>query len=125
MTRLRHQHLSFTLIEVLLALLIFTVAIVAIIEGTTEQVRAHQIAEETTTAVMLAESLLEQIKTEGDFSEREENGEFSGEFAPFDWEYRIEDTLTEGLVRARVAITWVDGRTERAHALETYLAVQP
>ena len=118
MTRRR----GFTLIEILLALIIFSAVIVAIIEGITLQLRAQQVAEDTSRAVMLAESIMDQIRYEEFLSETEESGEFENANAGFSWEYQVAQADVENLWEVTVTVSWSDGAAERDHTLQTLMA---
>lgn len=93
---------AFTLIEVLAALLLFAVIVVAVIEAITLQVRAEQVAEDTTLAVILAQNIMEDIRLQQDHEPREE----SGEDGLYTWTYRLEGSETAGLSRVAVTVSW-------------------
>lgn len=113
---------AFTLIEILTALMIFSLVIVAVIEAITLQLRAQQIAEDTTRAVILAENILEQFRYELDLLEADESGEFEGSHAGMSWNYKVTETESAGLYHVKVTITWEDGAAERTHVVETLMA---
>ena len=58
----RSRRAGFSLFEVLLALTIFSIAIVAIAEGITIHLRAERLAEETTRAALLAQNILAGVR---------------------------------------------------------------
>jgi general secretion pathway protein I len=118
------RHRGFTLIEILLALMIFSVVLVAIIEGIALQLRAQQVAEDTTRAVILAENILEQVKYDIPLENTEESGKFDGSHANFSYQLKIQETELAGLYEVQVAIIWEDGVAERSHVLKTLMALR-
>jgi len=113
---------GFSLFEVLLALSIFGIVIVSIIEGVTIQLRAEGIAEDTTSAAILAQNIVEEIRYNEMYQEEQESGSYSGDYEGFSWEYEMEEMNIDGLYKLRVTITWSDGMAERDYTLETFLA---
>ncbi|HUT24780.1 MAG TPA: prepilin-type N-terminal cleavage/methylation domain-containing protein [Sumerlaeia bacterium] len=113
---------AFSLLEVLLALTIFSVALVSIIEGIAVQIRAEKLAEDTTRAVILCQNILEEVRYSGDFQEETMNGAFEGHDLGFEWEYEMEETDVEGLFKIKVVVSWSDGLARKNHTIETYLA---
>lgn len=113
---------GFSLFEVLLALSIFGIVIVGIIEGVTVQLRAEGIAEDTTRAAIFAQNIVEEIRYNEMYQEEQESGSYSGDYEGFSWEYVMEEMDIEGLYKSRVTITWSDGMAERNYTLETFWA---
>lgn len=115
---------AFTLIEVVLALMIFSVAITGIIQAIAVQVRTQQLAEDITRATFLADNLLDEIRFNQPLEEDEQSGVYTGLDLGFSWSYIREETGQEGLDKYTVTITWQDGRAERTHVLEALLATR-
>jgi len=113
---------AFSLLEVLLALAIFSVGLVGIMQATTVQVRAEKQAEDVTRATILAQNIIEEIRYTGDLEEEADDGEFEGDDQGFTWEYETEETEIAGLYRLEVAIRWSDGMAEKDFVVETFLA---
>ena len=74
----RGSRRGFSLLESLTGLMIFSVAIVGIIEAVTLQLKSEAVAEDTTKAVMLAQDLVETLRLTGDLAAGEESDEFDG-----------------------------------------------
>jgi type II secretion system protein I len=113
---------AFSLFEVLLALTIFSIAIVAIAEGITVHLRAERLAEETTRAALLAQNILAEIRYAESFDLTTESGELDGEDAGFAWEYETSATDIDGLYRIRIVIVWSDGLARQTYETETLVA---
>ena len=110
------------MLEVLLSLSIFSVALVGIIEAVTIQVRAEKQAEDATRATILAQNIFEEIRYSEDFDEESETGEFEDADAGFEWGYTMVETETQDLYRVTVVISWSDGLARKDYTLESYLA---
>jgi type II secretion system protein I len=113
---------AFSLLEVMLALTIFSVALVSVIEGIAVQIRAEKLAEDTTRAAILCQNILEEVRYSGNYEEETMNGAFEGHDLGFEWEYGMEETDVEGLFTIKVVVSWSDGLARKNHTIETYLA---
>ena len=97
---------GFTLIEVLAALLIFSVAIVGIIEGVGSALSYQADLSMRQRAAMLASNVLEEVKYTGDLSEGEDQGQFEGDDAVFTWKSAIEEGDIPGLMKVTATVAW-------------------
>jgi len=113
---------GFSILEVLTALAIFSVAIVGIAQGITMQIRTEGVAENVTRAAMLADNTMQSLRISGELTVGEESSQFEGEDSAFTWQYAIEDTETPGLFKVKVSIFWLDGLAERSYVIETLMA---
>jgi len=113
---------GFSVLEVLLALTIFSVAVVGIIEGITLQLHSERNAEEITRAAILAQNVLEEIRQAGEYSEDSQTGKFEGDDAGFEWQYDMTGAGVDGLYKVTVRVFWSDGVTQRDYRAETYLS---
>lgn len=118
----RCSRLGFSMLEVLLSLTIFSIAVVGIIEGITLQLRSERGAEEITRAAILAQNVLEEIRQSGEYSDDSQKGRFEGEDAGFEWQYDMTETDTNGLYKVSVTVLWSDGMAKRDYAIETFLS---
>ena len=111
---------AFTLMEVLLALALFSIAILGIVEGIAVQVRTERLAVETTRAVMLAQNIIEEIRYTGDLTVQSRSGEFTGEDIGFAWQYEMKESDVPGLWQIVVVVSWAAGQQD--FRLETAVA---
>lgn len=122
--RTRRQHRparAFTLIEVLAALVIFSVAIAGFIRAMGESARIQGDLQTQQRALMLAQNVMEEMRFSGEFEEGTKDGVFSGEDAAYRWRSDIEPALDlDGLLDVTVTISWNDGR-ERDLTLSTQM----
>ncbi len=118
---------GFTLLEVLVALAILSVALVAIIQLFSANLRGIAVSEDLAKAVMKAEAAMREVLDDEDIAEKS-----SSETTPDG--YRIDVTITnaeEGrtenlsvkLLQVNLTVHWKDGVKERALTLKTMKAI--
>jgi type II secretion system protein I len=120
--RKSHRTAGFTLIEVLLALAIFSIVIVGSIQSLNGHVRAEKYAEDTTRAVILAQNLIEEVRYSGAWQEEAQEGQFEEENTGFAWNYEIQATEVENLFLLTVEITWNDAFGSKNYETATLLS---
>lgn len=77
---------GFTLLELVIAVGILSIALVVIIRGYVVTLGGMEHASGRMTAFMLAENLLTEYELDGDFSPGDDSGRFEEEFEGFFWE---------------------------------------
>ncbi len=101
MTRHRNQRRGgFSLIEVMVAVFILSVAVVGLTRGLTTALGSSKDAELYSTAVQLAESRIEFLRADGLFHD----GESEGTSAGYTWKQSITTTGTPGLHEVKVEV---------------------
>jgi type II secretion system protein I len=114
---------AFTLVEVLIALTILSIAFLAILRGTTLNLRSSKVASDLTTAVIAAESILKEEIAKGFPESGAEEGEFENDiFKGFRWAKSVEVLelpYIEELKLVTVEISW---GTDRSYVLRTVLS---
>jgi type II secretion system protein I len=113
---------GFTLLETLLSLSIFSIAIITIIEGVTLHLRAENLAENTTRAVVLAQNVVNEIRYTDTFADETKDGKFEGDDNNFSWLYEMKERDAGDLYDLKVVISWKDGMMEREHRVDTLVA---
>lgn len=113
---------GFTLIEVMTALVIFSVAIIAFIQstGTTTAIQSDLVASER--AAMLARNVMEETRLSGTLEEETQSGDFEDEDAAYAWSTDVEESETKNLMKVTVTISWNDGRGKKDYSLSTLMA---
>ncbi len=126
-----------TLLEVLIALVIISTALVGLVELENQDILAINSSRKITTAAMLARNMLAQIELagfpedleeeEGDFQEEEADEELEAIHAGFRWKKSIEAARFGGMTlqnarRVKIIITWKEGKREKNLEVITYLA---
>ncbi len=118
---------GFTLLEVLVALALLSIALIVIIQLFSANLRGIAISEDLAKAVMKAESAMREVLDDEDISEKS-----SSETTPDG--YRIDVAITnaeEGrtenlplkLLQIQLVVHWKDGVKERALTLKTMKAI--
>lgn len=101
---------AFTLIEVLIALFILSVALLAILRGSVFNLRSTTESSNLTTAVIVAESILKEEIAKGYPTSGKDEGMFEDEhFKGFRWEKTVEVLelpYVEELKLVTVTISW-------------------
>src|SRR5690242_19246788 len=89
---------GFTLVEVLTALVIFSVAIVAFLQGMGDSLSHQNDLMSRERASMLAQNIMEEIQADGDLEENDNEGQFEGVDAGYHWESVVESTDIDKLM---------------------------
>ncbi len=115
---------GFTLIEIVVALAILSLALPTLLRSFTEAAKGQALAENRTTALYLLKFRMAAIETEGYPDIGEEDGEF-GEDSRFRWHSNVQDVESEeieGLRLVTVTVTWQERGEERLISTSTYFA---
>ena len=115
---------GFTLIEIVVALAILSLALPTLLRSFTEAAKGQALAENRTTALYLLKFRMAAIEAEGYPDIGEEDGEF-GEDSRFRWHSDVQDVESEeieGLRLVTVTVTWQERGEERFISTSTYLA---
>ena len=113
---------GFTLIEVLVAIAIISIGVLALGANTTSIMRSNRFSANTTIAVNLAQEKLEEAKaqvtiTNGNFTDTPPGP--SGSI--FTRTLAISDSPEVDLKQVDVTVTWMEYGVERSVALSTYV----
>jgi general secretion pathway protein I len=118
---------GFTLLEVLVAVAIVAIALIAFMGLHLSSLDATIRAQDLTTAVLLAQG---KMATMGEFPETgEEQGKFEGpELERFQWSTAVTEHTLDALAggqtvkvrRLEVTVYWIDGQQTRHYTLEAY-----
>jgi type II secretion system protein I len=126
-----------TLLEVLIALVIISTALVGLVSLENQDIRAITSSRRMTVAAMLARNMMAQIELagfpedleeeEGEFQEEEDDGGLQANYVGFRWKKSIEavqfgEITLDNARRVTVTILWNEGKTERQLDVVTYLA---
>jgi len=95
---------GFTLLEVLVAVAILAIAMVAILKANVQSLDMLTKSRETSTASLLAASKLAEIEAAGVVNWTELRGDFGEDYPDYTWEVETSSTEVEGLVRIVVIV---------------------
>jgi general secretion pathway protein I len=118
------SHSGFTLIEVLVAVAILAIAMVAILKANVQNLDALTKSREMTTASLLAASKLAEIEAAGVANWGESQGDFGEDYPEFTWQVETTSTEVEGLERIAVIVQRSGGVTGREVRIEELMLVE-
>ena len=119
---LRRSLAGFSLVEMLAALGIFSLGVVATLQVFTVCLRSTGISRDYTRASFLAQELMEEALAEGNFTVGQESGDLSDVFPGATWTREVSETETAGLYSVRVSVLWSERGRERVFELTTLAA---
>ena len=130
----RRSH-GFTILELVIAFVVFAVALGALMEMNTSSLRAARRSAAMTEAALLAKSKLDEFGVGVELEEGRENGRFEG--TDFSWELDVREQeppatatgvleeVAVDLYRLELTVHWNEGRDERSAKFATMRAIQP
>ena len=113
---------AFSLVEMLTALAIFSLAVVGTMEVFTTSVRSTSASLGYTNAALLGRKVMEETVAEGSYMEWEDSGDFGVEHPQYTWALSVTETENPGLYLMEVTVAWVDRSREKEYALATLVA---
>ncbi len=122
MFSVRGRSAGFSLVEMVAALFIFSVSVLATLEVFAVCLRSTDMCLSRTRAAFLAQGLIEETVAEGILTSGEDSGEFGEGFSRATWTREITETDTTGLYELRVTVAWTDRGKERKFELTTLAA---
>jgi general secretion pathway protein I len=119
------SYLGFTLLEVMIAVTIIAIVLVAIFESQSQSISLANDAKFNTTAALLAQRKMAEVETENSLDVRATSGDFGEDFPEYQWELNISElplSGTEGLEYIKqvdVIVHWGD-QDKLRYALRLY-----
>ncbi len=101
---MRNQQGGFTLLEVMIAMAILAISLVAVFQMQLQSISMATEARFTTTASLLAQSKMADVESAASLTGRTENGDFGSDYPQYDWNLKITDTRILGLKRVEVTV---------------------
>ena len=115
---------GFTLLEVMVAVAILAIALVAILKANLQSLDSLTEIREQTTASMLAASKLAEIEAIGAANWTELEGDFGEDYPGFSWQVASAPTELESLVRVTVIVQRTGSSSGEEMRIEELLYVQ-
>ena len=126
---------GFTLLELVIAFVVFALALGALMEVNASSLRAARRSAQMTEAALLAKSKLDEFGVGVELDEGRENGRFEG--TDFSWELDVRkeeppptatgviEAVPVDLYRLDLTVRWQEGRDDRRAKFATMRAIQP
>ncbi|MCK5243730.1 MAG: type II secretion system minor pseudopilin GspI [Desulfobacterales bacterium] len=115
-------HAGFTLLEVMVAIAILAIALVAVLRSQAHTVFVAGEARLSTTASLLAQSKLAEIESNREDSTQ---GDFGEDFPNYSWETSIRKTELKQLREVILTIKWQEQSLTREYKVSFYQYVEP
>lgn len=120
--RNRTRKPGYSLLEMVLAMTIFSVGVGALMSLTSVCVQSASTSRAYTDAVYLAQGLIEEKLADSSYTVDTETGDSGGEAPEFSWTVTTEETETSGLYKIEATVTWKERGAEKSYALTTLAA---
>lgn len=102
---MRHpRRQGFTLLEVMIAMTILAIALVAVYQSQSQSIAMASDARFLTTASLLAQGRMALLDAADPASVKAESGDFGDDFPDYTWQVTVEDTEMERLKRFVVTV---------------------
>jgi len=113
---------GFSLVEMLAALIIFALGVMAVLEVITASVRSTTATVGYTQAVFLAQQRIEETLATEALAPMTDSGNFGEAYPRHAWKREVEELDPDRLYRIRVDVTWNERGTDRQYTLTTLAA---
>ncbi len=113
---------GFSLVEMMAAMVIFAVGVLAVLEAVTTSLRSTIASVGYTQAVFLAQQRLEEALVATPLSAAADAGDFGAAYPRHTWTREIEELEAERLYRIRVDVAWNERGRDRQFTLTTLAA---
>ncbi|MCP4644732.1 MAG: prepilin-type N-terminal cleavage/methylation domain-containing protein [bacterium] len=119
----RGGNAGYSLVELVAALTIFSLAVVGVMELFSTCLRTTSASMGYTQAVYLAQAMLEEHIVEDSLYPGSDSGECGESFPGHTWEMEVEEMdQQQGLVRVELTVMWTERGREHEYTLATMIA---
>ena len=111
---MRGENAGFTLLEVMVAMSILAIALVAVFQMQSQSISMSTEARFLTTASLLAQYKMADIESEAALGNRSQKGDFAPDYPDYGWSLNVTDTQLARLKRVEVTVfnkLFTDGGT--------------
>ncbi len=113
---------GYLLLEAVLALVILSVSLMAVLFAFRTSLAAARRAENSSIGVLLASEKMAELRSLGPQTLGAADGAYEGEYSRFRWRTVVQPVPDEDLFRAEVEVSWDEGGTTNAARLTSLLA---
>ncbi|GBC97599.1 hypothetical protein HRbin17_00087 [bacterium HR17] len=116
---------GFTLVELVVAFVILSIGIVAILELVGQSARNARLARNRTQAAMLAQQKMEELLAQPDLQPGNLEGDFGDRYPQFRWSAQVQALPTDSavtpapLLQVSVVVEWREGNQPQSVQLDT------
>lgn len=96
---------GFTLLEVMIAMAILAIALVAIFQMQSQSISMSADSRFMTTAALLAQSKMVEAETDSILTNRRDDGDFGPDYPQYIWHLEVGDTQLQQFKRIEVTVT--------------------
>jgi len=114
-------HAGFTLLEVVVALAILAIALIALLTLRNRDIALQAHARHIVTATALAKLKMEEINRVEGARDQERSGDFGERYPGYRWESTIDAAAQPGWLQVRVEVHWREGARQERVELLTYV----
>lgn len=101
---MRGENAGFTLLEVMVAMSILAIALVAVFQMQSQSISMSTEARFLTTASLLAQYKMADIESEAALGNRSQKGDFAPDYPDYGWSLNVTDTQLARLKRVEVTV---------------------
>ncbi len=101
---MRKQDAGFTLLEVMVAMSILAIGLVAVLQMQSQSISMSTEARFLTTASLLAQHKMADIEAAASLDNREQKGDFAPDYPDYGWSLIVTDTQIARLKRVEVVV---------------------
>jgi len=111
---------GFTLLEVMLAMAILAIALVAVFQSQSQSISMVGQARFATTASLLAQSKMAEVETMDPGKINADSGDFGDDFPDYSWKVDVTETQVENVKKIEVTVTNERMRLNNSYRLALY-----
>ena len=118
----QHTQRGFSLLELVLAMGIFSMSVLACLELYSISLQSAGDSVEYTQAVYLAQGLMEETMTESSLYASTDSGDFGDTYPKHSWMMEVRETEQDGLMEIDLIVQWTARGKEKEYQLITLCA---
>lgn len=118
----RHTRHGFSLLELVLAMGIFSMSVLACMELYSVSLQSAGDSVEYTQAVYLAQGLMEETMAESFLIATTDSGDFGDHYPKHSWSMEIKDTEQSGLMEINLIVQWTVRNKEKVYQVVSLCA---
>lgn len=124
MTAVRCENRGFTLLEVMIALAIVSIALISLLSLGNRSVAAQNRVQRVTQATLLAQQVMAETEIssrQGKLARQRQEGRFAAPYADYRWRLDFAETPLPSVVLTTITVAWGDERKNEAVDVSSFL----